>query len=148
MARNRVFRDKQVDAIVNLIRTWQKDSISWADVCQNCEPILGFVPSRQGLNQHESILKAFQARKDGLHISPQSGSPMPSSLAVASRRIAMLNAKNHELKMENSRLLDRFIIWQYNAYKKGMKSADLDEPMPKSNRDVDKSEMGENGERK
>lgn len=140
MARNRVFTDIDIEGIVNLIRAWPKATISWAEVCKKSENILGFVPSRQGLSQHPAILTAFQSRKDGLHIAPQKDRPMPSSLAVASERIARLNAQIAELDQENRQLRDKFITWQYNAYARNMTQADLDNPLPQIDREVDASE--------
>lgn len=98
MARNRVFREDEIEAVANLIRAWPKAKLSWSDVCKHPEPIFGFLPTRQGLSQHKTILTAFQAKKDGFRVSPEEGVPMPSSLAVASNRIAMLNARIAELE--------------------------------------------------
>lgn len=90
MARNRVFTQRDIDGIVTLIRDWPEETVKWGDVCAAAERVLGFKPSRQGLSQHEPILTAFQAKKGRLRIQPKAASPMPSSLAVASRRIASL----------------------------------------------------------
>ena len=145
MARNRVFTDYDIDGMVELIRAWPTDAISWSAVCKKAEPLLGRVPTRQGLSQCEAILTAFQAKKQGLRISPQQSTPMPSSLAVASERIARLNAKIAELQLENQRLRDKFITWQYNAHARNMTQADLDNPLPQIDREVDASEKDEYG---
>lgn len=145
MARNRVFTEGDIEGVVSLIRGWPKDTISWNEVCKKVEPVLGFVPSRQGLSQHDAILIAFQAKKEGLRISPQKAMPMPSSLAVAADRIARLNAKISELELENQRLRDRFITWQYNAHARNMTRMDLDTPLPQIDREVDASEKDEYG---
>ena len=145
MARNRVFTGTDIQGVIELIRAWPKDAIAWADVCKKAEAVLGFVPSRQGLSQHEAIQTAFQARKQGLRIAPQKDRPMPSSLAVASARIARLNARIAELELENTRLRDRFITWQYNAHARNMTQADLDHPLPLIDREVDASEKDDYG---
>jgi hypothetical protein len=80
-------------------------------------------------------LTAFQAKKDGLRVHPEEGAPMLSSLAVASMRIAMLNARIAELERENDLLRDRFITWQYNASMR-MSQDELDRPLPEVNRRV------------
>jgi hypothetical protein len=140
-----VFRQTEIDAIVQVIRAWPTDRISWVDVCQKATPILGFTPSRQGMNQREAILEAFQARKKNLRVMPKEASPMPSSLAVAARRIGILNAEIAELKAMNTRLKDRLQIWQYNAHLKGMNDATLDKPLPSIDREIDKAEANKPG---
>jgi hypothetical protein len=143
--KNRVFRQTEIDAIVQTIRAWPKSTISWADVCKEATPILGFTPSRQGMNQREPILEAFQARKKHLRVSPMQALPMPSSLAVAARRIGILNAEISELKAMNTLLKDRLQIWQYNAHLKGMNDATLDKPLPSIDREIDKQRRTNQG---
>lgn len=145
MPKNRVFRDKEVEMIVQLIRTWPKESIGWADVCAKSMPILGFTPSRQGLSQRDPIFEAFRAKKKKLRVTPQGAAPMPSSLAVASNQIATLNAEIAELKAMNARFMDRFQTWQYNAYRKGVGVDTLDQPMPTIDREIGKAEAKKPG---
>jgi hypothetical protein len=130
MARNKFIKPKDVVGIASVIRTWSNEKINWEDVCAACEPILGYVPTRQGLNGHQPIKDAFQARKKSLKVALPRGTPMPSSLAVASHRITRLNATVEALKEENDRLRDRLVMWQYNAYKRGLNQAQLEEAMP------------------
>lgn len=140
MPKNRVFRQTEIDAIVQVIRAWPKSTISWDDVLRKATPILGFTPSRQGMNQRKPILEAFQAKKKHLHTTPDHTSPMPSSLAVAAKRIDILNSQIAELTSINTRLKDRLQIWQYNAHLKGMTETMLDQPLPSIDREVDKAE--------
>jgi hypothetical protein len=140
LPKNRMFLQTEIDAIVQLIRAWPQDKISWADVCKMAQPILGFTPSRQGMNQRKPILNAFQARKKNLREFPKEASPMPSSLAMAAKRIGILNAEIAELKATNTRLKDRLQIWQYNAYLKGMTDVTLEKPLPMIDREMEKSE--------
>lgn len=145
MARNKVFTSQDIERIVALIRDWPKDTINWEAVCKAAEKVLGFKPSRQGLNQREEILTAFQAKKGRLRISPEQASPMPSSLAVAAKRIATLKAENEELTLINKRLRERFRTWQYNAHARNMTEEDLDKPLVFLDKDVAKSEKDEYG---
>lgn len=136
MPRNRNIRPRGAQAIVDLIRGWPQDKISWELLCEACEPILGYVPSRQGLSSHQSIQQAFQAKKAGLKVQPPRESARPSSLAVAGQRIANLNAEVAELRAENNRLRERLVTWQYNAVTKGrMTIAKLNEPLPRIDRE-------------
>jgi hypothetical protein len=145
MARNRVFTQTDIDGIVSLIRNWPKETIKWGDICTAAERVLGFKPSRQGLSQHEAILIAFQSRKGHLRIQPKEASPMPSSLAIASKRIASLNAEKRELELQIKQLRERFRTWQYNAHVKNMTEEDLDKPLPIIDKDVSESEKDEYG---
>lgn len=89
---------------------------------------LGLKPIHNG---HQSIKDAsFQAKKTGLKAWLQVATPMPSSLAVASQRISRLNATVDGLKEENARLRDSLVMWQYNAYKRRLSQAQLEEPLP------------------
>jgi hypothetical protein len=145
MARNRVFTEHDIEAIVTLIRDWPKETIAWQTVCEKAEPILGYTPSRQGLSQHEVILVAFQARKRNLRLQPQISTPMPSSLAIAAQRISRLQAENSELILQIKALRHRFRIWQYNAHARNMTEADLDRPLPIIDKEVAASEKDQYG---
>lgn len=136
MPKNRTFKRVDIDSIVHLISTWPNNSISWEEVCCQAESILGFRPSRQGLNQREEILNAFQAQKKHVHARRDTVIKLPSSLAVAGRRIADLHAEIAEIKSINSRLRDRFQIWQYNAHLHGLSQSALDKPLPNIDRQV------------
>jgi hypothetical protein len=145
MARNKVFTARDIEAIVTIIRDWPKETISWDDVRKASVKVLGYEPSRQGLNQREEILRAFQAKKGHLRVQPKEASPMPSSLAVAARRISRLVAENRELELQNKRLMEKFRTWQYNASAKNMTEKDLDKPLPILDKYVASSEKDEYG---
>lgn len=145
MARERVFTKTEIDLIVDKIRTWPGETINWGDLCASLKDILGRRPSRQGLSQHEAIQVAFTARKKHLRIQPKQASPMPSSLAVAARRIARLLAEKQELVQQIEQLRERFRTWQYNAHVKDLTEADLDKALPIIDKDVTKSEKDEYG---
>ena len=134
MPKNRKFTPTDIDAIVHLINTWTHPSISWEDVCSKSESILGFLPSRQGLNQKDEILNAFQSKKKCDRNLRETAFRSPSSLAVAGRRISELTAEVARLKNVNSSLRDRFQMWQYNAHLHGMSQSDLERPLPKIDR--------------
>jgi hypothetical protein len=130
MARNKFIREKDVESIVHIIHNWSKGKISWEALCNACNPVLGYVPTRQGLNGHQTIKEAFQAKQSSGKKNTSTRKPLPSSLAVASERIARLNSTVATLQEETDRLRDRFVTWQYNAYKHGLTREQLDEPLP------------------
>lgn len=50
--------NRDINAIVNLIRGWQEPKLSWSAICEAAEPLVGKLPSRQSLNAHEAIVTA------------------------------------------------------------------------------------------
>lgn len=124
---------KDISTIINLIDSAQ-EKLTWDGLCDAAEPLIGTRPTRQTLNAHESIKTAFSLKKEQLKAGFQT-SKRPASLAIAEQRIKRLESENDRLKRENERLLQRFVTWQYNAYKHGMTPAKLDSPLPAIDRD-------------
>lgn len=60
---------------------------------------------------------------------------MPSSLKFAAQRIAHQLCEIDELKATNAQLLEQFAKWQYNAYKRGIKEDQLNQPLPRIDRE-------------
>lgn len=130
--------DDDVEAIINIIDGWKSEKITWEDLCKACAPVVGKIPTRQSLNGNKEIKEAYLAKKKGLKIqAPRT--PLPSSLAVAADRIARLQGENERLKERNSILLEQFTKWQYNAYKHGLKEWQLNEPLPRIDRERSES---------
>ncbi len=125
---------KDIQAIVNLIRGWPEEKMTWPAICEAAEPLVGKLPTRQSLNAHEAIVTAYQTKKDALKgRGPKK--PRPASMNVAAARIAKLESEIDELKEVNRRYKQQFVIWQYNAYKHGMKEHQLNESLPKIDRE-------------
>lgn len=135
MARNKVIKPRDVEAIINLIRGWPDETVSWEGVCQACEPVLQYVPTRQGLSAHQAIQDAFKARKAGLKVTAPAKMPLPSSLAVAGQRISYLNATAAELRLKNDRLSEQLMVWLYNARARGLTIEQLNAPLPRIDRE-------------
>lgn len=132
MARH--LKQGDIDAIVDIIRGWPTDKISWEGICEASAKVIGTAPTRQTLNAHAAIKVAYTAKKSGLKVQvPRSA--MPSSLAVAAQRIARLQTENNELRMRNDALLEQFVKWQYNAYKHGLKEHQLNAELPRIDRE-------------
>lgn len=123
-----------IKAIVNLIRGWQEYKLTWPAIIEAVEPLVGKRPTRQSLSSNEAISEAYKVKKDTLK-GKGPLKPRPSSLKAAAERIANLEAEIEEIKEQNRRLKQQFTIWQYNAYKHGMKEHHLNAPMPKIDRE-------------
>lgn len=144
MARNPVFTQQHIAAVVRLIRGWDGDKIRWVDVCEAAGNLIGFTPSRQGLSRHEAILVAFQSKQESLRIGGHH-QPVPSSLAIAAKRIAGLQAKNRELERRIRDLNERFRTWQYNAHVRNISEEELDRPLPVVTKGVGEAEIDDDG---
>ena len=127
-------KQADVDAIVDIIRGWPTEKLTWEGICETAAKVIGKTPTRQTLNAHASIKDAYAAKKSGLKVhGPRTA--MPSSLAVAAQRIARLQTENDELRMKNDALLEQFVKWQYNAYKHGLKEQQLNADLPRIDRE-------------
>lgn len=126
--------EKNVADVVDAIRAWPNNALKWEDICSITAPLVGRQVSRQTLQAHDEIKEAYKARKAGIAIRPP-GKALPSSLAFAAQRIERLQAEIDELRGKNSKLLETFAVWQYNAYKRGLKEQDLYEPLPAIDRE-------------
>lgn len=123
-----------IQAIVNLIRGWNDEKMTWPLICQAAEPLVGKLPTRQSLNAHEAITTAYKAKKSGLK---EQGvrQRRPASLNAAAGRIANLESEIAELREINRKYKQMFVVWQYNAYKKGMREHELNKPLPSIDRE-------------
>jgi hypothetical protein len=126
--------ERDVDAIVEIIRGWRSDRLTWEQICESAVAVVGAKTTRQTLNAHPAIKAAYTAKKAGLEVHGPRTS-MPSSLAVAAQRIARQQSVIDELKATNSRLLEQFVKWQYNACKHGLKEYQLNEELPRIDRE-------------
>ncbi len=134
MSRKANFTSKQIDAIENLIHSWDSGKITWEAIIEAAKPIIGDTPSRSGLSSHASIQAAFTARKKGLSAKPAGRTPSPNSLADASRIIAARNNEIAALKQQVNDYREKFDRWRYNAMLLNVVIDKLDQPLPAINR--------------
>lgn len=123
-----------IKTIVSLIRGWDEQKITWPAICEVVEPHIGKRPTRQTLNAHQAIAEAYQAKKAALK-NEGVAKRRPASLSIAASRIANLEAEVRELKEQNRLYKQMFTVWQYNAYKRGISESQLNEPLPKVDRE-------------
>jgi hypothetical protein len=127
-------KQADVDAIVDIIRGWPTEKLTWEGICEAAAKVINKTPTRQTLNAHAAIKDAYVAKKSGVKVhGPRTA--MPSSLAVAAQRIARLQTENDELRMKNDAMLEQFVKWQYNAYKHGLKEQQLNADLPRIDRE-------------
>lgn len=107
---------KDIESIVNLIRGWKGYKLTWPEIVEKSEPLIGKRASRQSLCAHEEIAEAYRSKK-ALIRGKGPAKPMPSSLKAAAARIANLESQVAELKELHRRDNEQFDRWLYNTYK-------------------------------
>ncbi|WP_333874940.1 hypothetical protein [Methylobacter sp.] len=123
-----------VEAILSIIYAWKDQKLTWEGICDASASVIGKKPTRQSLNANKLIKEVYKSKKLTLKAHGPV-TPKPSSLTMAGDRIARLQSEIENLKRKNSILLEQFVIWQYNAYKRGIKEHQLNEPLPRIDRE-------------
>ncbi|WP_122662285.1 hypothetical protein [Pseudomonas viridiflava] len=123
-----------IKTIINFIYGTDLTPLTWENICEWVIPLVGKRFTRQTLNAHGDISSAYRSRKQSLRQTVPRH-PKPASLSIASQRIRRLEAEVTDLKMQNSLLLEQFVMIQYNAYKHGLKESQLTLPLPRIDRE-------------
>lgn len=142
-SRSRNLGPKEIDLIVGVLDGWA-DALSWNQLIDAIELRLLFRYTRQTLNNHEQISEAFRLAKARLQehptVGPDRKPKAPAEQALLSR-LARRDAEVIRLRAENQRLLERHVVWLYNAQLRGISQADLDRPLPPVHRGQTKIEL-------
>jgi hypothetical protein len=140
-----------IDLIVDLLTSW-RGRLTWELLEDRVIVVLGRPYSRQALDAHENISRAFKAAKkrsreysranrhrgldpDDDEISAREAISLKRELAIALARIDSLTAKLVLLEQERNALLQTFATWLYNARNRRMTENDLNQPLPNVERD-------------
>lgn len=123
-----VITSKSMPDVLHLIETW-KGKLTWDLLCEEVMLQLQIDGvTRQTLSSYKKIQEAFTARKQHLSESPITEMPpTDSNVEYLQNQIKSLEV---ELKQANKiieRYKQRFVLWQYNAYKHGVRIDSLDE---------------------
>lgn len=120
--------DRDIQRVVELLDGW-RGKLTWEILASACEPIIGTAPARQTLYRCTRIAQAYEQAKARTKQVRGPSKSLPT-VQTALDRIARLTAENERLQMENSRLLEQFVVWQYNAHVRGLTAAQLNAPLP------------------
>jgi len=123
-----------IGAVISIIYAWKGEKLTWEGICEASDTLIGKKPTRQSLNANKPIKEAYLSKKATLKLRKPT-SPKPSSLTIAGERIARQQSEIESLKRKNTALLEQFVTWQYNTYKYGMKEHQLNEPLPRIDRE-------------
>jgi hypothetical protein len=121
-------------AILDTINGWKKPPITWDAICDAVQPIVGKRPTRQSLSSYALVKVAYKKKAETLSFEyiPR---PSPSSLSVSQARIEKLEAELAVMAARNQLLLEKFVVWQYNASKNGISESMLNERLPRIDRE-------------
>ncbi|MBA0160294.1 hypothetical protein WCT80_20370 [Pectobacterium carotovorum] len=123
---------EDINYIVNVISGWdskKSGGLTWDALCDSISSVVGKRPTRQSLNIHKNIVKAFNFKKDMIK-SGKSEIRRPANLNIASQHISNLENKLKMAEEENRSIKEMFIIWQYNADIHGLSEDNLNKPLP------------------
>lgn len=136
MSRAKNLTDDDVAKIVEILDGWS-GPLRWELLIEDIERRFFTRYTRQALHKHGRIKDAFVGRKEVLASTPGKTKKLASSpeLQVALDRIERLTGENHRLETENSRLLEQFARWTYNASTRNLDEAFLSQPLPRVDRD-------------
>lgn len=129
-SRGRNLGTREIDVIVAILDGWS-GPISWDRVIDAVELRLFSRYTRQALYAHEKVRYAFAACKGR---PAQAAGPRGTKQSAESKalhaRLARRETEVARLQTENTRLLEQFVVWLYNAHTRGLSLADLERPMP------------------
>jgi hypothetical protein len=133
--RSRNLDDVSISEIVNILDGWA-GPLSWEALIDAIEELQRVRYTRQALNNHERIKLAFSLRRESLKAM---GVPMRANTNVPEVEALLqintrLKAETDRLKAENSKLLEQFVRWAYNANNRGVREEVLNRPLPEVNR--------------
>jgi len=126
--------ENDIQAIISIIDGWQDGKLTWDNICNKVSDLVGKKPTRQSLNAHELIKNAYLSKK-GVMKNSGNSKRLSANQQIASDRINNLESKVARLEMEVRKKDEKYVIWQYNAYKHGMTEEELNQPLPPIDRE-------------
>ena len=119
--------------IVGIINGWPaKPRLTWEQLINRIEVILGVRPTRQTLDRHADIKYAFRVWKKAPAPTPRSQS---QSVKILQQRNERLEADNTLLAAQVEFFRQTFTQWEYNAYRRGITLEMLSESLSGTDRD-------------
>lgn len=131
MSRAKNLRDEDVAKIVGILDGWA-GKLTWELLIDSIEKRFFSRYTRQALHKHTRIKDAFAQRKGALANGGERPRKTVSSpeLQLALDRIDRLTGEVERLKAENTRLLEQFVRWAYNAHTRNLDEDFLSRPLP------------------
>lgn len=129
---------EDIDAITGILEGWQ-GKLTWAALVGRVAAVLGRIYTRQGLERHEHIKRAFQVRKARLRAAKDAASArrrtvmagdLPPELAAERQRRQALEERVAVLERTINAYDERFAVWLYNSRLAGLTQERLNAPLP------------------
>jgi hypothetical protein len=123
-----VVTKESMPEVLHLIETWQ-GKLTWSLLCQKIMSMLQINDvTRQTLSGYKEIQEAYTLRKQYLREAPIIEAPLPNSnVDYLQNQIISLEAELGKANRTIDRYKQRFVLWQYNAYKHGTRIDSLDD---------------------
>lgn len=114
--------------ILQLIDTW-KGKLTWSLLCKEVTLMLSVKGiTRQSLSSYKEIQDAYTRRKQLLREAPISEpSSKNSNVEYLISQVESLEAELNRANAQIERYKQRFVLWQFNAYKHGIRMERLDD---------------------
>ncbi|MFM4838007.1 hypothetical protein ACEUCO_15590 [Aeromonas veronii] len=134
-----VITKDNISYVLSIINTWE-GKLTWDLLCQKVTDKLNIAGGvqRQSLSSYEEIQEAYTKRKQYLRerpLPPIENNNLDETLKYLTQRVAILEIEREQLKKLNDAYKQRFIKWQYNAYRHGVHMTSID------NEPIDVSEL-------
>lgn len=131
MSRAKNLSSEDVAKIVGILDGWS-GRLTWDALLDSVERHLFAKYTRQALHRHSRIQAAFEQRKRTLAEGGGTSRKIEAvpEMQVAMDRIALLEGQLQRVCAENTRLLEQFARWAYNASVRGLDDAYLNSPLP------------------
>lgn len=125
-----VITSESLPIVLSLIDTW-KGKLTWDLLCDKVSLALGIKDGvqRQSLSSYKDIQVAYSQKKTELRKAKSSSETTDSDVNIEymERKIAALTSELSRVKKINDAYKQRFVLWQYNAYKHGIRIESLDD---------------------
>lgn len=126
--------EKDIETIVGILDGWA-GKLTWKALQDSIEMRLGRRYSRQALDSHLRIKRAYNVRKGSLKRDSVTAEVKSVEMQKTLERIKRLEAEIQRLKAENNALTGQFVKWAYNAHTRGINRDCLNKPLPPVDRD-------------
>ena len=123
-----VVTNENISDILYLIDTW-KGKLTWPLLCNEVKAMLGLEDvTRQALSGYKEIQEAYTARKQSLRETPiEKKRSEDSNVEYWKNQVEGLEAELVRANNTIAKYKQRFVLWQHNAYKHGIRIDSLDD---------------------
>jgi len=128
-----------LQSVLDILDGW-KGKLTWNLLLDEIEKASGIKYSRFTFAEYPQIANAFSLKKRTLRGTwkPGASEPRDEKVRAALAQVDRYKAKVARLEQENKLLLEQFVTWAYNAERKNVTIAALNQPIPKPQRDRSK----------